>query len=99
MTHEKPNTPTTTKRDLRLSKRTIAEMGNTHHKTDTTRPKFLTENEAADYLGIKPQTLCSWRCTRRYNLPFIKVGRLVRYRPEDVEAFLESRTMGARREG
>ena len=65
----------------------------------TTRPKLLTEAEAADYLGVKPQTLCAWRCTKRYSLPYIKVGRLVRYRPEDVEAFLESRTMGARREG
>ena len=61
----------------------------------TTRPKLLTEAEAADYLSVEPQTLCAWRSTRRYNLPFIKVGRLVRYRPEDVEAFLESRTIGA----
>lgn len=92
MTHETPNTPPTTKSDLRLSKGTVAA-------TTTTRPKLLTEAEAADYLAVEPQTLCAWRCTRRYNLPFIKVGRLVRYRPEDVEAFLESRTMGARREG
>ena len=88
MTHETPNTPTTTKSDLRLSKGTIAATG-------ATRPKLLTEAEAADYLSVEPQTLCAWRCTRRYNLPFIKVGRLVRYRPEDVEAFLESRTIGA----
>ena len=85
-------TPTTTKSDLRLSKGTVAAMG-------ATRPKLLTEAEAADYLSVEPQTLCAWRCTRRYNLPFIKVGRLVRYRPEDLEEFLESRTMGARREG
>ena len=65
----------------------------------TTRPKLLTEAEAADYLSVEPQTLCAWRCTRRYNLRFIKVGRLIRYRPEDVEAFLESRTVGAVREG
>ena len=95
MTHETPNTTTTTttKSDLRLSKGTVAAMGT------TIRPKLLTEAEAADYLGVEPQTLCAWRCTRRYNLPFIKVGRLVRYRPEDVEAFLEERTVGAVREG
>ena len=62
-----------------------------------TRPKLLTEAEAADYLGVKPQTLCAWRCTRRYNLRFIKVGRLVRYRFEDLEAFLAERTVGALR--
>ena len=87
MTHETPNTPSTTKSDLRLSKGTVTAMG-------ATRPKLLTEAEAADYLSVEPQTLCSWRCTRRYNLPFIKVGRLVRYRPEDVEAFLKERTFG-----
>ena len=63
-------------------------------RTPHPRPKLWTETEAADYLSVEPQTLCAWRCTRRYNLPFIKVGRLIRYRPEDVEAFLESRTVG-----
>ena len=92
MTHETPNTPTTTKSDLRLSKGTVTAIG-------ATRPKLLTEAEAADYLSVEPQTLCAWRCTRRYNLPFIKVGRLVRYRPEDVEAFLNERTVGVQREG
>ena len=65
----------------------------------TTRPKLLTEAEAADYLSVEPQTLCAWRCTRRYNLRFIKVGRLVRYRFEDLEAFLAERTVGVLREG
>ena len=65
----------------------------------TTRTKLLTEAEAADYLSVEPQTLCAWRCTRRYNLRFIKVGRLVRYRPEDLEAFLAERTVGALQEG
>ncbi len=92
MIHETPTPPTSTKRDLRLSKGTVAAMV-------TTRPKLLTEAEAADYLSVEPQTLCAWRCTRRYNLPFIKVGRLVRYRPEDLEAFLQERTFGAVQEG
>ena len=92
MTHETPATRATTKSDLRLSKGTVTVMG-------ATRPKLWTEAEAADYLSVEPQTLCAWRCTRRYDLRFIKVGRLVRYRPEDVEAFLEERTVGAVREG
>ena len=92
MTHETPATRATTKSDLRLSKGTVTAIG-------ATRPKLWTEAEAADYLSVEPQTLCAWRCTRRYNLRFIKVGRLIRYRPEDVEAFLEERTVGAVREG
>lgn len=40
---------------------------------------LLTEQQAAEVLGVKPGTLQVWRCTRRYGLPFVKVGRLVRY--------------------
>jgi excisionase family DNA binding protein len=50
---------------------------------------------AAQYLGVTPKTLEVWRCTKRYNIPFIKVGRLVKYRKADLDAFLESRTVGA----
>lgn len=50
---------------------------------------------AAQYLGVKPPTLDIWRCTKRYPLPFIKVGRLVRYRQSALDAFLLSRTQGA----
>jgi len=56
-------------------------------------PALLNEVEAAALLGIKASTLPVWRCTRRYDLPWIKVGRLVRYRRADVLAFLESRTI------
>ena len=66
----------------------------THPTLLTHRPKLWTEAETAEYLSVDPKTLTAWRCTRRYNLPFIKCGRLVRYRPEDVEAFLKERTFG-----
>ena len=59
-----------------------------------TKNVLWDEKETAAYLGIEPQTLCAWRSTARFALPYIKVGRLVRYRPEDVEAFIESRTFG-----
>jgi predicted DNA-binding transcriptional regulator AlpA len=56
-------------------------------------PKLFTENETAALLGTAPDTLAVWRCTRRYSLPYVKIGRLVRYRESDVIAFLESRTI------
>lgn len=58
------------------------------------RPKLLTEKEAAEYLGVSPATLTVWRCTRRYPLAFLKIGRCIRYRPEALEEFMESRTFG-----
>jgi excisionase family DNA binding protein len=56
---------------------------------------LLTREEAAAMLGVKPQTLAVWATTKRYCLPLIKCGRLVRYRRADLERWLESRTVGA----
>jgi len=52
---------------------------------------LLTTVQAAQILGIKPQTLAYWRCVGRYDLPYIKVGKNCRYRLSDIEAFIESR--------
>jgi len=58
-------------------------------------PELLDTEPAASYLGIKGHTLEVWRCTGRYNLPFLRVGRRVKYRRADLDRFLESRTVGA----
>ncbi len=53
---------------------------------------LLTERAAAAYLGLRNHnTLAVWRATKRYDLAYIKVGRLVRYRREDLDAFIEQR--------
>ncbi len=51
----------------------------------------LTSTEVADILGVTEGTLAVWRCTKRYCLPFVKIGRKIFYRSEDVKAFVESR--------
>lgn len=51
--------------------------------------ELLTRREAAAYLGVSEQTLAIWKCTGRYNLPYLKVGRLVKYEVADLEAFLK----------
>lgn len=60
---------------------------------------LLTRREAAAFLGVKVQTLAVWATTRRYHLPMVKVGSLCRYRLSDLEAFLQSRTVGADQAG
>jgi excisionase family DNA binding protein len=57
-------------------------------------PEMLTIQEAAEYLGIKPQTLSVWRCTHRYDIPAVKIGRCVRYRKSDLDKFIERRSNG-----
>ena len=51
------------------------------------------KKQAANYLNIKEKTLDVWNCTKRYNLKYIKVGRLIRYRQEDLDQFLAERTV------
>ena len=53
---------------------------------------LLSRREAAEFLGIRESTLAVWHATNRYPLPVIKVGRLARYRRDDLEHFLNQRT-------
>lgn len=57
----------------------------------TTGPSInLDERQAAEYLSLSPRTLQTWR--QRGNGPrFLKLGRSVRYRRADLDAFIESR--------
>ena len=49
---------------------------------------LLSRKEAAKYLGISEQTLAIWKCTKRYDLPFVKIGRLIKYRKSDLDGFI-----------
>jgi len=53
---------------------------------------LIDSQETAEILGISKSALEVWRTTGRYKLPFIKVGRNVRYRRSDVLEWLDSRT-------
>jgi len=56
--------------------------------------KLLTRKEAAELLGTTEGTLAVWACNKRYNLPIVKVGRLVKYRLSDLMNFIEENTTG-----
>jgi len=55
---------------------------------------LISPTEAAQLLGIQPETLATWRSTQRYPLPYVKLGRSVRYRLEDLERFISERLIG-----
>jgi len=57
--------------------------------------QLLSRRQAAQYLGVKEQTLAIWKCTGRYHLPCVKVGRLVKYRLADLDAFIAARIQDA----
>jgi len=51
--------------------------------------QLLTRKQAAEFLGVKEATLAHWKCTGRYNLPSVKIGRLVKYCLNDLENFIQ----------
>jgi hypothetical protein len=55
---------------------------------------LISRKAAAKLLGIKPHTLAVWACTKRHPLPYVKVGRLAKYRMSDLMKFIDSRTIG-----
>lgn len=59
--------------------------------TDDKKNVLLTRREAAEYLGVKYDTLSLWATKKRYNLPMIKIGRMCKYRKEDLDNFIENR--------
>ncbi len=54
--------------------------------------ELLSADQAAATIDVTSGTLSVWRSTGRYGIPFIKIGRKVRYRKSDLLAWLESRT-------
>jgi excisionase family DNA binding protein len=60
--------------------------------TTAVTSELLTRPEAAEYVHIKPQTLAVWACAGR-GPTYVKVGRSVRYRVADLDAFLERGTV------
>ncbi len=53
--------------------------------------KLLTPKEVSAMLGVATKTLATWRYTKRYPLSYVKVGRRVLYKNEDVQNFIENR--------
>ena len=47
---------------------------------------LLNSQQAADYLGIKLSTV--YQMTMRRQIPIVKVGRLNRFRRQDLDAFI-----------
>lgn len=52
-------------------------------------PALLNETEVAKILGISPLTLKNERSRGEIRIPYVKIGRLIRYRIEDLNRFIE----------
>ncbi len=66
-------------------------------KTDVeSERRLLTVKEAARYLAVSVSTLYGWVWQRR--IPFVKIGRALRFDPCDLEAFVEANKQRPRQE-
>ena len=64
-------------------------------KTSPLNPELVTEPEAAKALGVAAGTLKAARLHRLESnplrtLPYVKIGRSIRYRKSDIAAWIES---------
>ncbi len=58
-------------------------------RTMLTKDRLWTVRDVSEYLGVPVQTLYTWR-SQGYGPAGKRVGRYVRYRPEDVRRWFES---------
>ena len=49
---------------------------------------LMTPRDAAVYIGVKINTLAVWRMTNKYGLRYLKLGKAIRYRKEDLDEWL-----------
>ena len=59
-----------------------------------TKNELLTTAQVAEMLGLSRGTLTTWRCTKRYDVPYLKLGRHVRYKRSDVDIWVRSQRPG-----
>jgi excisionase family DNA binding protein len=67
----------------------VSEKRNVSEKISKQK-QLLGMNEASEFLGISKNTLYEWVIQKK--VPFIKVGRLTKFKKEALEAWLEQRT-------
>ncbi len=53
--------------------------------------KLLDQRGVAEILGLSVRTMEAWR-VQGYGPPFARCGGLIRYRPSDVQAWIDGQT-------
>ena len=64
----------------------------TQSNTTSRAERLLTDLEACEYLRIRNRQLYAWRMQGL--IPFIRIGRAIRYRQRDLDAALDALTFG-----
>lgn len=57
---------------------------------------LLLPEQAADVVNLAVKTLANDRVTAELGIPFVRIGRAVRYRPSDLRDFIAARVVRPR---
>ena len=55
---------------------------------------IVNTSEAARLIRTPEKSLIKWRSTGEHNIPYIKIGRNVRYRTADLRKWIEAHVQG-----
>jgi hypothetical protein len=56
-------------------------------------PILLTQAQAAKIINCAPRTLEQDRIRRRWKIPYVKIGAMIRYRQSDLEKYINKSTV------
>ena len=59
-----------------------------------TNNKLISAGQTAEILGLKESTLAQFRWRGDKRLPWVKLGKTIRYKLSDIEEFIERSTIG-----
>jgi hypothetical protein len=79
-------TTTEAKRSENANSSQVAADSTASRECVPSTPRLLTPKETARLLGVSVQTLAVWRCKNRYGLPYVRLGRLIKYRSDVIAA-------------
>lgn len=54
--------------------------------------KLLTPEQVSAIVGVTTGTLAVWRCTGLCQIPYVKIGRCVRYEAVAIDNYISSNT-------
>jgi len=64
-----------------------------HNQSAATEDRLLNQSQVASLIGMSEAWLEQCRF-RKIGIPYVKIGRSVRYRTSDVQSWIESNVVG-----
>ena len=62
--------------------------------TNIHQDKLLSAGQTAELLGIKEATLAQKRWRGDHSLPWVKLGKVIRYKVTDIQNYISINTIG-----